>query len=248
MKHGTSDTDSGTAVRHTRPTLLSVIMPAYNEERIIREAIDSSLAVDLGPVKIEMIIVNDGSDDGTSTILEDYLGVENIKIFTHEKNQGKGAAIRTALSHATGDIITIEDADLELDPNDYPRLIEPIMNNEADVVFGSRFKGKVENMSLFSWLGNRLVSLITSLLFWTWVSDEATCYKVFRREILMSFDLKCTGFEFCPEVTAKMLRAGYRYVEVPVDYCGRSVHDGKKVKARDGLHAIRTLVKYRFVS
>jgi len=223
-------------------------MPAYNEERIIREAIDSSLAVDLGPVKIEMIIVNDGSDDGTSTILEDYLGVENIKIFTHEKNQGKGAAIRTALSHATGDIITIEDADLELDPNDYPRLIEPIMNNEADVVFGSRFKGKVENMSMFSWLGNRFVSLVTSLLFWTWVSDEATCYKVFRREILTSFDLKCTGFEFCPEVTAKTLRAGYRYVEVPVDYCGRSVHDGKKVKARDGLHAIRTLVKYRFVS
>lgn len=235
-----------TAVPHITPACLSVIMPAYNEERTIREAIDSSLAVNLGPVKMEMIIVDDGSDDGTRIVLEDYLDVENVKVFTHDENLGKGAAIRTALSHATGDIITIEDADLELDPRDYPKLIEPIMNDEADVVFGSRFKGSVDNMSWFSRLGNRLVSLVTSLLFWTWVTDEATCYKVFRREILLSFDLKCTGFEFCPEVTAKTLRAGYRYIEVPVDYCGRSVHDGKKVRARDGLHAVRTLLKYRF--
>lgn len=225
---------------------LSVIMPAYNEKATIREAVERSLAVDIGPFSIELVVVDDGSEDGTSEILRSIEPRDNLKIIHHTKNQGKGAAIRTALPHVTGDMVVIEDADLELECNEYPRLLEPILRDEADVVFGSRFKGRIENMTLFSRMGNRLVSLITSILFFRWVSDEATCYKVFRTEILRSFDLKCTGFEFCPEATAKTLRGPYRYVEVPIDYYGRDKSSGKKVRAHDGIHAIWTLLKYRF--
>ena len=225
---------------------LSVIMPAYNEHSTIAEAVEQSLSVDVGDIEIELVVVDDGSDDGTSDILRSLEPRHNLKVIHHSDNQGKGAAIRTALPHASGDLVIIEDADLELDPGVYPILIEPILNDDADVVFGSRFKGHVKGMTFFSRLGNRVVSLITSVLFGRWVSDEATCYKVFRTGILRSFDLKCKGFEFCPEVTAKTLKGPYRYVEVPVNYWGRDKSSGKKVKMWDGFHAIWTLVKYRF--
>ncbi|MDD5748056.1 MAG: glycosyltransferase family 2 protein [Actinomycetota bacterium] len=226
---------------------LSIIMPAYNENSTIEEAVQRSLSVDLQGIELELIVVDDGSTDGTTRILQSLEPRENMTILHHEKNKGKGAAVRTALPYVTGEVVVIEDADLELEPESYPRLMEPILKDEADVVFGSRFKGNVRGMTWFSKLGNRVVSLIASILFLEWVSDEATCYKMFRTEVIRSFKLKCTGFEFCPEVTAKTLKNKYRYVEVPVNYNGRPRSSGKKVRLRDGWHAIWTLVKYRFV-
>lgn len=227
---------------------LSVIMPAYNERATVLEAIERSLSVNLGEIEIELIVVDDGSTDGTRELLQSIEPRDNLKIIHHEKNMGKGAAIRTALPHVTGDVVVIEDADLELEPESYPRLLEPILSDEADVVFGSRFRGNLQGMTWFSKLGNRVVSLIASILFFKWVSDEATCYKMFRTEIIRSFNLKCTGFEFCPEVTAKTLKKKYRFVEVPVDYNGRDRASGKKVRLRDGWQAVWTLIKYRFVN
>jgi glycosyltransferase involved in cell wall biosynthesis len=227
---------------------LSVIMPVYNEETTIAEAIDCSLSVDIGDVEIEMIVVNDGSTDGTRAILDALDGKrDNMRIVHHARNKGKGSAIRTGLPLATGTMVIIEDADLELDPNEYIDLITPILEGKADVVFGSRFRGTIENMRWMNRLANRILSLVASILYRTWITDEATCYKVTRTEVLRSLDLKCTGFEFCSEVTAKVLRNGYRYTEIPVYYKGREVHHGKKIRAWDGLDAIFTLVKYRFV-
>jgi dolichol-phosphate mannosyltransferase len=227
---------------------LSVIMPVYNEETTVAEAIDQSLSVDLGDVEIELIVVNDGSNDGTRAILDSIDGTrDNMRIIHHDGNQGKGAAIRTGLPLATGTMVIIEDADLELDPNEYIDLISPIIDGEADVVFGSRFRGTIENMRWANKLANRILSLVASILYRTWITDEATCYKVTRTEVLRSLDLQCTGFEFCSEVTAKVLRNGYRYMEIPVYYRGREVHHGKKIRAWDGMDAIFTLLKYRFV-
>lgn len=221
-------------------------MPVYNEKETAAEAIERALAVDLNGIDLEVIVVDDGSEDGTSEIIQAYEAIENVKIIKHEENLGKGAAIRSALPHVTGTLVTVEDADLELDPNEYPLLLEPITNGDADVVFGSRFRGSVENMRWLNRIANRVLSFLASLLYLKKVTDEATCYKVFRTEVIRAFDLQCTGFEFCPEVTAKALRNGYRYAEVPITYRGRSVHGGKKIRAWDAILAIYTLVKYRF--
>jgi glycosyltransferase involved in cell wall biosynthesis len=227
---------------------LSVIMPVYNEETTVAEAIDCSLSVDIGDVDIELIVVNDGSNDGTRAILDSMDGTRpNMRIVHHDGNRGKGAAIRTGLPLATGTMVIIEDADLELDPNEYIDLITPIIDGRADVVFGSRFRGTIENMRWANRLANRILSFVASILYRTWITDEATCYKVTRTEVLRSLDLQCTGFEFCSEVTAKVLRNGYRYMEIPVYYRGREVHHGKKIRAWDGMDAIFTLIKYRFV-
>lgn len=227
---------------------LTVIMPVYNEEMTVAKAIDCSLSADIGNVEIELIAVNDGSTDGTRAILDSLDGTrDKMRIVHHDENKGKGSAIRTGLPLATGTMVIIEDADLELDPNEYIDLITPIIEGKADVVFGSRFKGTIENMRWMNKLANRILSLVASLLYFTWITDEATCYKVTRAEVLRSLDLQCTGFEFCSEVTAKVLRNGYRYMEVPVYYKGRPVDHGKKIKARDGFEAIFILLKYRFI-
>ena len=225
---------------------LSVIMPVYNEEETVAKAIDRSLSVDLDGIDIEVVVVDDGSDDESPEILKRYSDNDGVKVFTHAENQGKGMAIRTALEHVSGDMVIIEDADLELDSFEYPNLIKPILEDRADVVFGSRFKGSVQNMHWANWLANRILSFVTSVLYFKRVSDEATCYKVFRTEIIKSFDLQCTGFEFCPEVTAKALKNGYRYTEVPIHFYGRTVHGGKKIRTWDAFVAIYTLLKYRF--
>ena len=225
---------------------LSVIVPAYNEEETIDEIINRVRAVDLGEVDLEMVIVDDASTDGTPERLKTYRGEAGITVLRHDSNRGKGAAIRTGLDSASGDLVVIQDADLEYDPNDYPRLIKPIIDGDADVVFGSRFAGSVQNMRYINVVANKVLALAATLLFGKRITDEATCYKVLATDTLRSFDLQCERFEFCPEVTAKTLRRGYRLVEVPITYRARTFETGKKIRTRDGLEAIWTLLRFRF--
>jgi len=225
---------------------LSVIVPAYNEEETIDEIINRVRAVDLGDVDLEMVIVDDASTDGTPERLKTYRGEAGITVLRHDSNRGKGAAIRTGLDSASGDLVVIQDADLEYDPNDYPRLIKPIIDGDADVVFGSRFAGSVQNMRYINVVANKVLAWAATLLFGKRITDEATCYKVLATDTLRSFDLQCERFEFCPEVTAKTLRRGYRLVEVPITYRARTSETGKKIRARDGLEAIWTLLRFRF--
>jgi dolichol-phosphate mannosyltransferase len=225
---------------------LSVIIPAHNEENTIDEVIARVRAVDLGGVAMEIIVVDDASTDSTGEKLAAYVGQDGIVVLRHPANRGKGAAIRTGLEAATGEMTIIQDADLEYDPDDYPRLIKPVVDGAADVVYGSRFRGTRENMALVNLLANKLLAWTATLLYGKRITDEATCYKVFRTDILRSFGLECERFEFCPEVTAKTLRGRYRLVEVPISYRARTVEAGKKIRAFDGLEAIWTLVRFRF--
>jgi dolichol-phosphate mannosyltransferase len=225
---------------------LSVLIPVHNEESTIEEVILRVGAVDLNGMELEVIIVDDASTDGTPDKLEQYRGRPELVVLRHEANRGKGSAIRTGLASATGDIVIIQDADLEYDPLEYPKLIAPIVAGEADVVYGSRFKGRAENMALRNLVANKILAWAATVLFFRRITDEATCYKVFRADLLRSFDLECERFEFCPEVTAKTLRGGYALVEVPIEYHARTVEAGKKIKMRDGFEALWTLVRYRF--
>ncbi len=227
-------------------TKLSIIVPAYNEEETIEEALERVLAVDLGDVGKEVLVVDDASTDRTAEVLERFQDRPRVTVLKQRENGGKGYAIRTALAHATGDIVIIHDADLEYDPQDFPLIIEPILKGEADVVYGSRFLGSIEGMRIPHLVANKIFAWAATLLFGKRVTDEATCYKAFRIDILRSLNLKCQGFEFCPEVTAKALRSGYRFREVPISYRGRSIKGGKKIRARDGAEALYTLLKYRF--
>jgi len=225
---------------------LSVIIPVYNERDTIREILDRVLAVDLDK---EVVIVDDGSVDGTGEILSglaispDY----TVKVIRHTRNQGKGAAIRTGLVHITGDVVIVQDADLEYDPAQYPSLIRPIREQGAQVVYGSRNRQRNPRSSWAFYWGGRLLSWLTNLLYGSGISDEATGYKVFRTDVLRGLSLESTGFEFCPEVTAKVLRQGIPIHEVPISYTPRSLREGKKIRWQDGLAAAWTLVKYRFV-
>lgn len=222
--------------------ILSVIIPAYNEAETIREIVERVKQVD---VEKEIIVVDDGSTDGTTKILES-LQSPGVTTAFHERNQGKGAAIRTGVERATGDYVIIQDADLEYDPHEYSILLAPLLGGKADVVYGSRFKGKLERMSPVQWLGNRFLTLTTNLLYGTALSDMETCYKVIPTRILKDIKLESRGFEFEPEITAKLLRRGYRILEIPISYVGRSSNEGKKIGWRHGWPALRALVKYRF--
>jgi dolichol-phosphate mannosyltransferase len=224
---------------------LSVIIPAHNEEATIDEVIRQVRAVDLD-VDLEIVAVDDASTDSTPEILSRLEGTPGIVVLTHPVNRGKGAAIRTGLESVTGDMVLIQDADLEYDPSDYPRLIEPVTAGRADVVYGSRFAGTRKNMAFANLVANKLLAWTASLLYARRITDEATCYKLFRTEVLRSFNLQCERFEFCPEVTAKTMRGGYRFVEVPISYEARTVEAGKKIRAFDGLEALWTLVRFRF--
>jgi len=218
-------------------------MPVHNEVHTIREALRQVQAVDL---EKEIIIVDDCSSDGTREILS-QIADDEVKVVYHDQNTGKGAAIRTALPYVIGDIIVIQDGDLEYDPADYPKLIEPIVEGRASVVYGSRFLGEITNMHFWNYIANKILALTASLLFLNRITDEGTCYKVFRADVLKGLNLKCTGFDFCPEVTAKARKRGYRIVEVPISYHGRSSDEGKKIRWQDGLKAFLTLIKYRLV-
>lgn len=225
---------------------LSVIVPVHNEESTIDEVIRQVREVDLGDMGLELVIIDDASTDGTPSRLDAHQAEPGLTVLTHTRNQGKGAAIRTGLGSVTGDVVVIQDADLEYDPHDYPDLIKPIAEGTADVVYGSRFMGTVENMAFANLVANKVLAWAATILFGARITDEATCYKAFRTELLRSFDLECQRFEFCPEVTAKTLRRGYRLVEVPIRYHARTVEAGKKIRATDGLEAIWTLLRYRF--
>jgi glycosyltransferase involved in cell wall biosynthesis len=224
---------------------LSVIVPVFDERNTLQEIVRRMRAVEL-PVDLEIVVVDDGSTDGTRKILA-QIEDSTVRVLLHPENRGKGAAIRTGLAAASGDLVLIQDADLEYDPEDWPKLLRPVLTGRADVVYGSRFTGERRNMLFWHWVGNRFLSLVTNVLYNTTLSDMETCYKLFDKKILDGFRLKADRFDFEPEITAKVLRAGHRIYEVPISYAGRDFAEGKKITWRDGLVALYTLVKYRFV-
>jgi len=224
--------------------LLSVIVPVFNERVTVAEVIRRIRAVEV-PVDVEVIVVDDGSSDGTDKVLT-ALGDSTVRVLTHPVNQGKGAAIRTGMASARGDLLLIQDADLEYDPADWPRLLEPILRGKARVVYGSRFTGERKNMMPLHWIGNRFLSLVTNLLYSSTMSDMETCYKLFDRRVLEGITVESDKFDFEPEITAKVLRRGFRIYEVPISYAGREASEGKKITWRDGMGALRALIKYRF--
>jgi len=222
---------------------LSVIVPVYNEVAHVDEILQ---AIHASPVKKEIVIVDDGSTDGTREKLRGLSSssFNDVTMVFHEKNYGKGAAIRTALAYARGEYILIQDSDLEYDPQDYPALLRPLEQRQANVVYGVRPDRPERGLRFF--LGAKLLTHLTNLLYGAGIHDEATCYKVFRRSLLDGIDLQCRRFEFCPEVTAKLCRMGEKIAEVPIAYKPRSADEGKKIRHSDGWLAIWTLIRHRF--
>ena len=226
------------------PPLLSVLVPVYNERATLEALLLRVLAV---PVDKEVVVVDDGSRDGTREVLAELATRLPIRALLHERNRGKGAAIRTALAEARGEIVIIQDADLEYDPEDYPRLIAPIVRGETNVVYGSRYLSHENPLPLTHFkVAVLLLNAMANLLYGTRLSDEATCYKVFRASLLKSLPLRCVRFEFCPEVTARVAKRGERILELPIRYHYRTREQGKKIGWRDGFEAIWTLLRYRF--
>jgi glycosyltransferase involved in cell wall biosynthesis len=241
--------------------LLSVLIPVYNEEKTIRQILQKISEVKLPKgVKKELVIVNDGSTDKTKRIIQSILKErdklrDSIIIFHHDLNRGKGAAIRTALSQANGDYLIVQDADLEYDPQDFNRLLEPVFKRRAKVVFGTRLKnyplklwGKDKTVLPSHWVANKVLTKLTNILYGATISDMETCYKLFAREVLEQFPLKANKFDFEPEVTAKILKRKIKIHEVEIKTSPRTHKEGKKIKWHDGIAAVWTLVKYRFVS
>jgi glycosyltransferase involved in cell wall biosynthesis len=239
---------------------LSIVMPVYNEIETIADIIQRVRSVELkvpvgyGPedgavveLEREIVVVDDGSTDGTRRILRTLQDRLGVTVVLHERNQGKGAAVRTGLEHVSGDVVLIQDADLEYDPRDFPALLQPILENRSQVVYGSRFRGG-PTKAMFFWhmLGNHFLTLVTNVLYDSTLSDMETCYKVFTREVAEQLDLKAPGWGFDPEITAQILKRGYRIYEVPISYTGREFEEGKKISWRDGLTVLWTLIKYRF--
>jgi glycosyltransferase involved in cell wall biosynthesis len=223
--------------------LLSVVMPAYNEEATIEEIIGRVLAV---PLRIELIVVDDGSTDRTREILGRLHAQHGFKLILQPRNQGKGAALRRGFSEITGDVVIIQDADLEYSPEEFPQLIELICQGRADVVYGSRFLGRHRVFLFTHYLGNRLLTFLTNVMYNTMLTDMETCYKVMRTEVLRSMALKSDSFGIEPEMTAKIFKRGYRVYEIPITYDGRGYDEGKKISWRDGVVALWVLLKYRF--
>ena len=220
---------------------VSVIVPVYNEVAHLEELLQ---AVQASPVPKEIIIVDDGSTDGTREKLQSLAPQNFVTIVFHEKNCGKGASIRTALEYARGEYVIIQDSDLEYDPGDYPLLLRPLQTGQANVVYGVRPDRPERGLRFF--LGAKFLTHLTNILYGAGIHDEATCYKVFRRSVLQKVKLECQRFEFCPEVTSKLCRMGERIEEVPISYNPRSATEGKKIRHSDGWLAIWTLIRYRF--
>jgi glycosyltransferase involved in cell wall biosynthesis len=251
-----SDYDSATAYdsavtvepTQSKPTL-TILMPVFNEARTIQEIIKRVWAAPLNGANKELIIVDDGSTDGTREVLQKLHLKEKQKVYFHAQNMGKGAALRTALHYAKGDIIIVQDADLEYDPNEYADLLRPVLEGRADVVYGSRLTGgKVARaFNFWHYLGNKLLTFITNLLYNATLSDMETCYKVFRADVIKNMQIKTNRFDFEPEITAKILKRRYKLYEMPISYYGRDFSEGKKISWRDGFSAIWALVKFRFV-
>jgi glycosyltransferase involved in cell wall biosynthesis len=225
---------------------LSVIVPVFNERNTLVEIVRRMRAVELPEnIETEIIVVDDGSDDGTRDVLR-QLGDSTVRIVMHPNNRGKGAALRTGFASATGEYVLVQDADLEYDPEDWPKLLQPVIRGKARVVYGSRFTGERRNMLFLHWVGNRFLSLTTNVLYNTTLSDMETCYKLIDRQLLDTMTLHSNRFEIEPELTAKILKRGVRIYEVPISYTGREFDEGKKITWRDGISALVALVKYRF--
>jgi glycosyltransferase involved in cell wall biosynthesis len=229
---------------------LSVIIPVYNEKDTIEAVLRNVLAIPIEGIEKELVVVDDGSQDGTVEILKrrgPEIPSPALKVFFHEENRGKGAAIATALSHITGDIVIIQDADLEYHPEDYPQLIMPIIKFKADAVYGTRFLGIHRAFLFWHYMANKTLTFITNLLYDSMISDMEVGYKAFRAEVIRKIPFKARGFDFEPEITAKILKRKLKLYEVPIMYSGRDYSEGKKITWRDGVKAVWTLLKYRFV-
>jgi glycosyltransferase involved in cell wall biosynthesis len=221
---------------------LSVIVPVFNERDTVGELIRRVRAIDIDK---EIIVVDDCSTDGSREVLTGLAERGEIRLFLQRRNRGKGAAVQEGLRHVEGDVVLVQDADLEYDPQDYPILLRPILSGKSKVVYGSRFLGEHKAMYFWHSVGNRLLTLITNVLFDTTLSDMETCYKVFTVDIAQRLRLREPRWGFDPEITAKILRMGHRIYEVPISYAGREYHEGKKITWRDGVRVIATLVRYR---
>ena len=224
--------------------LLSVVMPAYNERDTIEEIIRRVLAV---PLRIELVVVDDASTDGTREVLQALASALAFKVLLQPNNRGKGAALRRGFAEVTGDIVVIQDADLEYSPEEYPQLIELIAAGRADVVYGSRFIGRHRVFLFTHYVGNRLLTMLANMLYNTILSDMETCFKAMRVDVLRSMTLRSDRFGIEPELTAKIFKRGYRVYEVPITYDGRGYEEGKKITWKDGIVAVWTLLKYRFI-
>ena len=223
---------------------LSVIIPVYNERNTLREVVERVLAV---PLELEVLCVDDGSRDGSREILAELQSqYKQVQIFLQPRNMGKGAALRRGIQEATGDFVVVQDADLEYDPSDYPRLLDPLIQDKADVVYGSRFLGSAPHRVLYFWhsVGNRLLTLLSNCLTNINLSDMETCYKVFRREVIQSIPIEEDRFGFEPEITVKVAKRRLRIYEIGISYWGRTYEEGKKIGWKDGVRAVWCLLKY----
>ena len=230
---------------------ISIILPIYNEEETLAKCVQRVLAVQL-PLQRELIFVDDASTDGSALVIEEICRQNpdlTFKTIIHEKNQGKGAALRSGFAQATGDIILVQDADLEYNPQEYPKLLKPILDGRADVVYGSRFTGSEEKRVLFYWhcVGNKFLTTLSNMCTNLNLTDMECCYKMMRRDVVERIIIKSNRFGVEPELTAKISKAGWRIYEVGISYSGRTYNEGKKITWRDGLAAIWTIIKYRFV-
>jgi glycosyltransferase involved in cell wall biosynthesis len=224
--------------------LLSVVIPVYNEKGTIEEIVRRVEAIDSIPK--ELILVDDGSKDGTREILANLAKQKPyLKVILKELNEGKGAALREGFKHSTGDYVIVQDADLEYDPNDYKKLIAAI-DGEESVVYGSRFSGNYKDMTGMHYLGNKVLTIITNILYGVKLTDMETCYKLVPGGLIRSMTITSNRFDFEPEITSKLLKSKKKIIEVPINYVGRNWQDGKKITWKDGLHAVKTLLKYRF--
>jgi glycosyltransferase involved in cell wall biosynthesis len=227
--------------------IVSIVIPVYNEALLLPMVLDRVAAAPLpAGCEKEIVVVNDGSTDSTGEVLDRYCKLPFIVVHHSPVNFGKGAAVRLGLTRSSGDIILIQDGDLEYDPRDYPAVLAPLVSGAADVVFGSRFLKGVRGMRKRNWIANKILTYASNLLFGARITDQATAYKAFRREVIEHMKLRCIRFEFCAEVTAKVRRLGYRIHEVPISYNPRGVLEGKKIRWQDGVEALYTLIRYRF--
>lgn len=231
--------------KSTMRTELSIIIPVYNEKHNLPKILKKVESIDLNDIEQSIIIVDDFSTDGTREILQSS-GNKHIILY-HDQNKGKGAAIRTGLDYANGDIVLIQDADLEYDPNDYPALLKPLLDGKADVVYGNRFTESHKPAQVIYYLGNIFLTFVTNLIYGSRIHDMETCYKVFKRDVIKNIRYNSNRFDFEPEITAKILKEHYRIFEVPISYASRTTKEGKKIGWKDGIQALWTLIKYRFV-